>query len=79
MICDLEQQMAQLKKKMLHLEGENKVLRGQQENEIKEQWESNFERFPPVLDQVKGLVIKIVFMHKQQQLENLVEALELMT
>ena len=37
------------------------------------------ERSPPQIKQVKTLVMKIVYVHKQLQLENMVEALQEMT
>ena len=71
--------MAQLKNEMLSLKEENKILKMQWEEEIKLQWESNFERFSPQLDQVKATVMRMVFPHKETLLENLLEALEMIS
>ncbi|KAM0933222.1 hypothetical protein DsansV1_C37g0232841 [Dioscorea sansibarensis] len=56
---------------MLDLEDENEVL--------KRQWESSFERFPSQLDQVNTTVMRMVFIHKENFLENLVKALDMIS
>ena len=71
--------MAQLKNKMLSLKEENKILKKQWEEEIKLQWESNSKRFSPQLDQVKTTVMGMFCIHNETLLENMVEALEIIS
>ena len=46
---------------------------------MKRQCESSYERFPPQLDQVKTIVMRMVLIHKKKLLENLVEALDMIS
>ena len=75
---DLQQQPEFAKKELKKETEENKLLEKQMEQEIAEKVKT-LERFPSKIDQVKTIVMKMVYSHKQLQLKNLVEAIQEMS
>ena len=72
-IQELQKQLEEKKKQLQEKEEENTLLKQQVEQEYLEKC-TTLEKFPPQIDQVKTTIIKMVYSHKQAQLENHVEA-----
>ena len=77
-IHDLQRQLELTRQQLKESEDENKILKKQIEQEVSEKIKT-LERFPTKIDQVKPVVMKMVYSHKELQLENLVEAIQEMS
>ena len=74
-IQELQKQLEEKKKQFQIKEEENILLKQQVEQEDREKC-LTLEKFPPQIDQVKATIMRMVYSHKQTQLENHVEAIQ---
>ena len=74
-IQELRKQLEEKKKQLQKKEEENTLLKQQVEQEYLEKC-TTLEKFRPQIDQVKTTIIRMVYSHKQAQLENHVEAVQ---
>ena len=72
---DLQSKIELKKKQLQEKEEENQLLKKQVEQEYEEKAEA-LERFPSVIDQVKMIIMKKVYAHKQLQFENMVDTVQ---
>ena len=75
---DLWKQLDLKKQQLQEKVEENALLKKRVEQEYAEK-STALERFPPEIDQVKTIVMKMIYSHKQLQLENMLEAVQKMS
>ena len=72
---DLQKQLEGKQKQLQEKKEENTLLKQQVEQDYPEK-SKTLERFPLQIDQVRTIVMRMVYSHKQAQLENHVEAIQ---